>query len=222
VVKFIKSPFFWFFLTIITYWFVFELPNKKTQPESEPLTMLLVDTLQPIKKPDIYFYLKKLKHAMPDKLGYVTLWVNDAKPTRVHVDSVYCLSVFQDWDDKRFPSEVFKFKNLRYLWVGMRGFTSVPKEIMTLSKLEEIDFQHGFIRTLPPEIGNLSNLKEICLLFCSDFRKLPEEICNLEKLSFMNINFTSIDTSNMPSCIYQRKNFQYIYKNELDGEKYIK
>jgi Leucine-rich repeat (LRR) protein len=170
-----------------------------------------------------HYYLKKLKDAKPNKNGLVKLFLNDEKHILVHPDSVYCLDLFGDWENTIFPKEVFNFKNIRYLYLGMRSFKKIPSEISTLSKLERIDFQHSALETLPKEITQLKNLKEIILHYCTNFKKLPDEICELKSLNFLQIAFTRIDTSLMQDCIRDRRNGVFwVFKDEIDGEKYFK
>jgi hypothetical protein len=172
---------------------------------------------------NVHYYLKNLKDAIPNKNGLVKLFINDKEPILIHPDSVYCLNFFVDWEDTKFPKEVFIFKNIRNLFLGMRGFKNIPSEINTLTKLERIDFQHSALETLPKEITQLNNLKEIILLYCTNFKKLPDEICDLKNLNFLQIAFTRIDTGFMQDCIRDRRNgVIWVFKDEIDGEKYFK
>ena len=101
---------------------------------------------RPIYSP--YYYLKNVADDVPDKQGRVQLFVDSAEDSVwVAVDSVQVLHVFPDGADTLFPTAVFNFKNLRFLWLGMRAFERVPGEIASLDKLEVLDFQHGALRS---------------------------------------------------------------------------
>ncbi len=165
-----------------------------------------------------FYYLEKPEICIPDKNGRVWLLDVSQKKVLVHIDSVLFLQLYDDGNNQRFPIEVLKFKNLRFLWLGMRGFKTVPKEIAKLTKLESLDFQHGFLESLPEEIGDLKNLEDLTLLFCMDFKKLPNRICELENLKRLQIAHTLIDTSKMPTCLKNKNGLILIYKREIDGE----
>lgn len=67
--------------------------------------------------------------------------------------------------------------------------------------MEELDFQHGALQVLPKEIGDLKHLKRLIFLFCCDLKKLPDEICNLKNLEYLNVSFTEIKS--LPACLQQ-------------------
>jgi Leucine-rich repeat (LRR) protein len=141
---------------------------------------------------DVYYYAASEAALHPDAKGMVLL--NTAlkdSSALVHIDSVRILNVEPDFDHDNFPEAVFKFKNLRLLWVGMRGFKTIPPGISQLKYLEEIDCQHGAIETLPDEFCQLKNLRTAIFLF-SNLKELPECIGELENLDYLHLGQTHI------------------------------
>ena len=155
----------------------------------QPAPITNIDTVT-INKP-IYYYLVKRENAIPNNKGYVLLHISNTDSLYVDPINVKSLHLYPNQKDKQFPSEVFIFKNLEYLWVGMRGFETIPKEIAKLKKLRSLDLQHGFIKYLPAEITQLKKLKKLTLLF-SKIEYLPENIGALTSLKILHLGRTQI------------------------------
>lgn len=177
---------------------------KCTQPDQKPAA-----ELPQIEQKEVEYLAKSLQSLIPDSAGFVWLHAYSVNSTvKVHRDKVRCLKIFIDWEDPSFPMQVFQFQNLRRLWVGMRGFKTLPPEIAQLQKLEEIDFQHGSLETLPDEFCQLKNLREASFLF-SGLKTLPDCFGDLENLEYLNLNFTKV--TRFPDSMKRLKKLRKIY-----------
>lgn len=114
---------------------------------------------------------------------------------------------FNSVEIKTFPKGVLKFTNLKYLYLGMRGFETIPDEISNLSNLEVLDLQHSSVRTLPNTIGKLKNLREIILLFCP-IETLPDNFSELTGLRKLHLGCTSL--AEIPPPLFKMKRLKQI------------
>ena len=88
-----------------------------------------------------------------------------------------------------FPIEILKLKNLKILNIGYNDSTgkgnyikALPPEIGNLTNLTDIDLDTNQLKVLPPEIGNLKNLTGLHL-GGNQLKVLPSEIRNLTNLT---------------------------------------
>lgn len=139
-----------------------------------------------------------------------------------------------------------KENNWKALDLSNCGLTELPPEIGILENLEYLDLTSeinnsnvnkkvcNIIETLPKEIGNLKNLKELAL-YGIRLNSLPSEIKNLKQLEYINLNennfekfpeeltflekleFFALDNVNysIPSSIVQLKNLIYLYLPDI-------
>ncbi len=168
---------------------------------------------------DTYYYAASEAALHPDANGRVLLNTALKDSTElVHIDSVRILHISSDFDHDNFPEAVFKFKNLRLLWVGMRGFKTIPPGISQLKYLEEIDCQHGAIETLPDEFCQLKNLRTAIFLF-SNLKELPECIGDLENLDFLHLGHTYI--TRFPKSMQSLKKLRMVMIQQSPGGPHI-
>jgi Leucine-rich repeat (LRR) protein len=57
------------------------------------------------------------------------------------------------------PSELFRMKNVKQLWLNNNNLCALPSGIARMAKLEELDVYNNELTSLPPELGLLTNLK---------------------------------------------------------------
>ena len=95
--------------------------------------------------------------------------------------------------------------------------TSLPDEIGNLSNLKELNLYKNQLTSLPDEIGNLSNLRKL-YLHNNQLTRLPQEIGNLSKLTTLylyNNQLTSlpeeIGTLLNLNCLYLEGNTKLVY-----------
>jgi len=83
--------------------------------------------------------------------------------------------------------------------------TTLPPEIGNLTNLWSLDLQFNLLTTLPPEIGNLTNLKELSLNE-NQLTNLPPEIGNLKNLKTLDLSDNKLTT--LPPEIGNLKNLK--------------
>ncbi len=80
------------------------------------------------------------------------------------------------------------YKNSTHLDLSNFGLASLPKELWTLTDLDELSLSHNLLHRLPPEIGLLSKLTKLSLNG-NKLLGLPSEIGNLKNLIELNLEF---------------------------------
>jgi Leucine-rich repeat (LRR) protein len=106
------------------------------------------------------------------------------------------------------PSELFKQQNLRYLNFSWCGIDSLPTEIGDLINLKELVLSFNILTNLPSEIGKLKDLTYLNLK-SNLLETLPIQIGDLEKLTELDANFNILDS--LPIGILKLRNL-----NKLD------
>jgi len=94
-----------------------------------------------------------------------------------------------------------------------RRLTTIPPEIWNLTNLKELILEYNELTTLPPEIGNLKKLERLWL---NDnlLTTLPKEIGNLKNLEVLILEYNELTT--LPPEIGNLKNLEGLY---LDHNK---
>ena len=88
------------------------------------------------------------------------------------------------------PESIWLCENLESLYLKIldSDFTSLPREIDNLKKLKVLYLEDSeYLKTLPPEIGNLRSLEYLNVDF-TKIRSLPSEIWNLTKLETVRLD----------------------------------
>ena len=93
-------------------------------------------------------------------------------------DSVFILELRQGGLTE-FPSEIFRFKNLRSLNLSANNIDSIPSEIESLSALQEFYFIGNELKVLPNEFANLEELITLGLGM-NKFDSFPRQILPLK------------------------------------------
>ena len=88
------------------------------------------------------------------------------------------------------------FKNINIMCKIIKNrftyFVKLPKEIINLVNLEELDICHNKIEEIQDEIFELVNLKKI-FLGCNEIKKIPTEIKKLINLKVLGLNSNLIE-----------------------------
>lgn len=84
------------------------------------------------------------------------------KEAKKNPDQVYSMTLNNQKLNK-FPKEILKFKNLRWLILKDNKISSIPDGIGNLTNLEVIDLSDNQITKLPSSIKRLTNLRELSL-----------------------------------------------------------
>jgi len=109
-------------------------------------------------------------------------------------------------------SEITKLKNLEFLDLTNCKIDTFPLEICELSNLKHLTIRTGFpvecIWSIPKEIVNLKKLEELNLSF-SGFEVFPQEILKLTNLKILNLTVNEIGI--IPKDISKLKNLTELY-----------
>jgi Leucine-rich repeat (LRR) protein len=102
------------------------------------------------------------------------------------------------------PDYVFQFAWLEKLYIRHSTFEIVSPEISNLKKLTFLQMDYGNLKSLPAEIGLLTELVTVRLTSNKSLSTLPKEIENLKKLGSLeigqcNISELSFDLNELPS-----------------------
>jgi Leucine-rich repeat (LRR) protein len=73
-----------------------------------------------------------------------------------------------------------------FLDLSMLRLTSLPPEIGQLTNLKILDLYSNRLTSLPPEIGQIIGMTEL-MLFGNQLTSLPPEICQLTNLTNLNL-----------------------------------
>ena len=104
--------------------------------------------------------------------------------------------------------EIWNLTNLIYLWFRNNKITSVPSEIITLTKLTSLTLSHFDLTSIPPEVYNLNNLTELWLGH-NKITSVPSEIFTLTNLKWLW--FLSNKLTTIPPEIWNLTNLQRLW-----------
>lgn len=153
---------------------------------------------------DSIFYLMKFDQLEIDSSGQFSIAnksynILEVTKVKLGIDSK------EVWKKEVFPTKILEFKNLEYLWIGMRGFKELPVGIRELTKLKYLDLQHGNIMKLPIEITELKNLESLTLLW-SNISELPKGFHKLTSLKYLHLGCTQFEE--LPAEIFKMINLE--------------
>jgi Leucine-rich repeat (LRR) protein len=84
--------------------------------------------------------------------------------------------------------------SLKQLKLNANFFSSIPRVVCTLTKLQKLDLSHNQLASVPPEIANLQALNELSL-DDNAIVSLPEEIGSLSKLKSLSLKNNHIQVT---------------------------
>ncbi len=87
------------------------------------------------------------------------------------------------------------------------NITSLPPEIGNLTNLEKLNLWDNFLTSLPQEIGNLTNLR-VLFLYRNYITSLPSNMGNLNNLRFLGLGGNSL--TSLPSDIGNLTNLEIL------------
>lgn len=93
---------------------------------------------------------------------------------------------------KKFPTEIFQFKNLQYLDLNRNNIKEIPAQIGTLKDLQYFSISKNGLEQLPPQIGDLTNLYYLNASQ-NELSELPPEIGKLVNLRNLDLWDNNID-----------------------------
>jgi Leucine-rich repeat (LRR) protein len=121
----------------------------------------------------------------------------------------------------KIPTEIYTFKNLKFLGLNIYESDTIPDGIGELKNLEEIILSPGDFKYFPPDFENLHSLKRIDLsgIFDIDFEHLFSILISLKSLEEIDINYGE---QRLPDSISKLKSIKKIimtnYKREYVSE----
>jgi len=154
-----------------------------------------------------HIWIYKLNNEFPDWKQHF----ND-KPVNKVYSLLVKLSKLKKWMEySKSIYELFKETNLV---LSNRKLKTLPPEIGLLSNLQELSLSNNKIEALPPEIGSLSNLR-ILSLYDNQIKTLPPEIGLLTNLRGLYLSNNEIKT--LPPEIGLLTNLRglYLSNNEI-------
>lgn len=131
------------------------------------------------------------------------------RPKRFSIISCFPIKfILHRFERASFTNCLGRLKNLKDLDLSFaKNVFVLPKEIGDLVHLEKMNLRGSGIKSLPPSIGCLQNLRDLDL-FLTKLLKLPEEIGNLTNLNRLNLRRTCIAL--LPTSIGCLKNLKYL------------
>lgn len=118
------------------------------------------------------------------------------------------LDLSQAWRVK-IPTEIYSFKQLKFLGLNIYETDSIPDGIGNLRHLEEIVLSPASYKYIPADFANLHSLKKVDLsgILDLDFEHLFSLFINLENLEEINIDYGE---QRLPDSISKLKNIKRI------------
>ena len=159
------------------------------------------------KEPAVYVELENQKDNTKKKV-YVTL-----------VSGKKSLDLYSGWDPQHgchknplsaLPKEVCEFSFLQRLWASHNHFTSLPPEIGQLTNLTELFLHHNQLDMIPTRLCTLSNLK-LLWLNNNKITSVPYEIVQLKSLKRLHLDNNLISV--FPDHLCQLNGLEILYLN---------
>ena len=159
------------------------------------------------KEPAVYVELENKKDNTKKKV-YVTL-----------VSGKKSLDLYSGWDPQHgchknplsaLPKEVCEFSFLQRLWASHNHFTSLPPEIGQLTNLTELFLHHNQLDMIPTRLCTLSNLK-LLWLNNNKITSVPFEIVQLKSLKRLHLDNNLISV--FPDHLCQLTGLEILYLN---------
>ena len=126
-----------------------------------------------------------------------------------------------DFELTNLPQSIGNLSSLEELHLYFNQLTSVPESIWNLSNLTHLYLggNQQLTGSIPPEIGNLTNLYILDLFGTQFTGEIPSEIGNLTNLTFLYLNENQL-SGEIPQELGNliNLNYLYLYDNQLSGE----
>ena len=129
------------------------------------------------------------------------------------------LDLYSGWDPQlnchknplsALPKEVCSFSFLQRLWASHNQFTSLPPEIGQLTNLTELFLHHNQLDMIPTRLCTLTNLK-LLWLNNNKIASVPYEIVQLKSLTRLHLDNNLI--SSFPDHLCQLTSLEILYLN---------
>jgi hypothetical protein len=116
-------------------------------------------------------------------------------------------------------ANLFQLKSLSVSAAYATNTVIIPAEIGMLTELQYLNFHEGFTGTIPPELGNLTKLKELVLYHNQLTGSIPKELGNLTNLNWVSVFHNQL-TGNIPKELGNLAKLEglNLWANRLTGE----
>ncbi|MFO7864636.1 MAG: leucine-rich repeat domain-containing protein [Salinivirgaceae bacterium] len=114
------------------------------------------------------------------------------------------------------PADVVKLKQLEIIDLSGNDLHTLPKELGQLENLRELYLQNNCLATLPDSIVQLVNLEVLDLSYNS-LENLPEDFNSLKKLRVLNLNSNAL--TRLPDSIGNLSNLEVLNIGNYDSNR---
>jgi Leucine-rich repeat (LRR) protein len=108
---------------------------------------------------------------------------------------------------KKFPREIYKFKNLQYLDLSKNSIKEIPDSIVVFKDLQCLIASKNGLERLPNNIGKLNKLKLINVNQ-NNLTRLPYSFGELESLEYADLWSNNLEE--FPETLKHLKNLKYM------------
>lgn len=116
---------------------------------------------------------------------------------------------------KKIPEEVFKLKQLEFLYLGDNNLKNLPKDLNSLTQLRVLDLGHNNFKHFPELLLDLPNLDTL-IINAQAIDSLPLELLELKQLQKLQV--TGKDNRRYPNVSLMEKLFAQLQKRNLPLE----
>jgi len=127
-----------------------------------------------------HIWIYKLNKDFPDWKQHF----NDKNVRKIY-SLLVKLSKLNEW--MNYEGNIYQLFDLQALNLSYRNIKTVPPEIGSLSNLRVLYLDNNQLVTLPPEIGLLKNLRRL-YLYNNQIKTFPPEIGSLRNLEFLSLD----------------------------------
>ena len=195
---------------------------RTTPADAPPLTRLkkrtnqLVrqlseDSIQSPTMPPEYVVLE-VRNEETGEVTKKTVYVSDQNGTKT-------LDLYSGWNPesqkhklplKTLPMKVCQLISLERLWVSHNKLTSLPHQLDQLTNLRELFLHRNNFDTIPPCLCKLSHL-HLLWLNNNKITSIPDDIAKLSSLKRLHLDFNFIE--DFPESLCQLKQLEVLYLN---------
>lgn len=99
------------------------------------------------------------------------------------------------------PNEIGQLKNLKSIQLNFNWLQALPESIGDCERLEFIYLNRNELEKLPESMGKLTQLRELRLHRAGNLVELPENLCDLRRFEYLEID----QTTAVPPCLLVRQ-----------------